>query len=186
VGQASNGQELLDMVDEAQPDLVLMDLQMPVLSGVHATRHLSRSHPGLRVLVLTTYADDDWLFDAIQAGADGYLLKDTRRETLIAAIKRTVQGDSFLDPAIAGRVMRQAAVAPSSRDEPRHEVLTEREQDVLDLLAEGYTNPEIAQRLYLAPGTVRNYVSVILHKLGVSDRTQAAVEAVRRGLLSRR
>jgi DNA-binding NarL/FixJ family response regulator len=185
VGLAGNGQEALALVAEMQPDVVLMDLKMPVLNGVQATQRLQRSHPAVNVLVLTTYADDQWVLDAVRAGAAGYLLKDTRRDVLVAAIKGTAEGQSYLDPAIAGKVMQQAATSPEQtrRREPEAEALTEREQEVLVLLAQGHSNPEIARRLHLAAGTVRNYVSVIFQKLGVSDRTQAAVAAVRRGLV---
>lgn len=185
VGLAEDGKQALDLVAQTKPDLVLMDLKMPVLNGVQATHRLRREHPDVHVLVLTTYADDQWVLDAIRAGASGYQLKDTRREQLIAAIKGTVQGKSFLDPAVAGKVMQQAAaVQPhEAAAEPTAEPLTEREADVLALLAKGHSNLEIARRLHLAPGTVRNYVSAILQKLGVSDRTQAAVEAIRRGML---
>lgn len=185
VGLASHGQEVLDLVAETQPDVVLMDLKMPVMNGVQATQRLRHAHPGVYVLVLTTFADDQWLLDAIRAGAAGYLLKDTRRDELIAAIKGTAEGRSFLDPTIAGRVMQQAAAhrPPFRQAEAQTEPLTEREQEVLDLLVQGYNNPEIARQLHLAAGTVRNYVSVILQKLGVSDRTQAAVVAVQRGLV---
>jgi DNA-binding NarL/FixJ family response regulator len=186
VGLAGHGEEALSMVPDTTPDIVLMDLQMPVMNGVQATQRLRRDHPGMHVLVLTTYADDTWVFDAIQAGAAGYLLKDTRRDALISAIKGTMEGKTFLDPAIAGTVMREVAAGVSQA--PRHrapaETFTEREREVLRLLAQGHSNPEIAQRLHLAPGTVRNYVSVILQKLGVSDRTQAAVVALRRGLVA--
>ena len=186
VGLAGHGEEALSMVPDTAPDIVLMDLQMPVMNGVQATQRLRRDHPGMRVLVLTTYADDKWVFDAVQAGAAGYLLKDTRREALISAIKGTMEGKTFLDPAIAGTVMREVAAGASQA--PRHrapaETFTEREMEILRLLAQGHSNPEIAQRLHLAPGTVRNYVSVILQKLGVSDRTQAAVVALRRGLVA--
>jgi DNA-binding NarL/FixJ family response regulator len=185
VGLAGNGQDALALLPETRPDVVLMDLKMPVLNGVQATQRLRQGHPGIYVLVLTTFADDEWIFDAIRAGAAGYLLKDTRRDELIAAIKGTAQGRTFLDPTIAGKVMRQAAAsaAPSLPGESQVEDFTEREREVLRLLAEGHSNPEIAQKLHLARGTVRNYVSAILGKLGVSDRTQAAVEALRRGLL---
>ena len=185
VGLASNGQEALDMVDETRPEVVLMDLKMPVMNGVQATRYLRRAHPTVYVLVLTTYAQEDWVLDAIRAGAAGYLLKDTRRGELVAAIKGTAAGRSFLDPAVAGTIMRQAATpgaAPPSPAEPPVEPLTEREHEVLHLLAQGHNNPEIARRLHLAAGTVRNYVSSIFQKLGVSDRTQAALAAVRLGL----
>ena len=185
VGLAENGREAIALVDEARPDVVLMDLKMPVLNGVQATRSLRRDHPELRILVLTTYASEEWIMDAIQAGANGYLLKDARRGELIAAIKGTAKGRTFLDPTIAGKIMRRAAATPGppSAAEPSAEALTERELDVLRLLVQGYSNPEIAQRLHLARGTVRNYVSAILGKLNVSDRTQAAVKALRLGLV---
>ena len=185
VGLASHGQEALDLMPEARAQVVMMDLQMPVMNGVRATQQLRRQHPGVYVLVLTTYAEDEWVFDAIRAGASGYLLKDIRRDDLVDAIKGTVAGKTFLDPAVAGKVMQQAttgqgAAGPRERKGPK---FTERELDVLELLVLGLSNPEIAQRLHLARGTVRNYVSAILGKLGVTDRTQAAVEALRRGLV---
>lgn len=185
VGLAGNGQEALVLAAEREPDVVLMDLKMPVLNGVQATHRLQQSHPGVHVLVLTTYADDQWVLDAVRAGAAGYLLKDTRRDVLVSAIKGTAEGQSYLDPAIAGKVMQQAATSPEQirQRPPEVEALTEREQEVLALLAQGHSNPEIARRLHLAAGTVRNYVSVIFQKLGVSDRTQAAVAAVQRGLV---
>jgi len=185
VGLAGDGQEALDQVASTEPDVVLMDLQMPRLNGVQATQRLRHDYPDVHVLVLTTFANDEWIFDAIRAGASGYLLKDTRRDELIEAIKGTAQGKSFLDPSIAGKVMQQAATGarPPARREAPAEAFTERELEILGLVVGGYSNPEIAQRLHLAHGTVRNYVSAILGKLGVSDRTQAAVEALRRGLV---
>jgi DNA-binding NarL/FixJ family response regulator len=184
-GLAGDGREALELVPTAQPDVVLMDLKMPRMNGVQATRELRQAWPEIYVLILTTYAEDDWLFDAIRAGAAGYLLKDTRRADLIAAIKGTAQGKTFLDPSVAGKVMVQAATSSAVAEERRAPAidLTEREVEILNLLAQGLSNPEIAERLHLAPGTVRNYVSSILAKLGVSDRTQAAVLAVRWGLV---
>jgi len=186
VGLAGNGQEARRLVGEMQPDVVLMDLKMPVMNGIQATYHLRREHPTVPVLVLTTYADDEWVLDAVRAGAAGYLLKDTRREELIEAIKGTAQGRTYLDPSIASTVLKQAAFgekAPPPPKSPGVEELTERELEILRLLAQGQSNPEIARRLHLAAGTVRNYVSTILQKLGVSDRTQAAVIAVQHGLV---
>ena len=185
VALAGNGQEAQRLVDETRPDVVLMDLKMPVMNGIQATYHLRRDHPNLHVLVLTTYADDEWVLDAARAGAAGYLLKDTRREELIEAIKGTASGRTYLDPSIAATVLRQAAVgtAPNGQKPSGIEDLTERELGILRLLARGHSNPEIARRLHLAPGTVRNYVSTILQKLGASDRTQAAVIAVQQGLV---
>jgi DNA-binding NarL/FixJ family response regulator len=185
VGLAGNGQEALELVAQVRPHVVLMDLKMPVLNGVQATQRLHQAYPEVYILVLTTYAADQWVFDAIQAGAAGYLLKDTRRDELITAIKGSAQGRSYLDPAIAGRVMVQAVVSPPPTvlQEPAPEPLTERELQIVRLLAKGYSNPEIAKHLHLAQGTVRNYVSTILQKLDVSDRTQAAVAALRLGLV---
>ena len=185
VGLASNGQEALEILREAQPEVVLMDLKMPVMNGVQTTQHLRRTHPEVNVLVLTTYADDQWVLDAVRAGAAGYLLKDTRRDILIDAIKGTAEGKTYLDPAIAGKLTQQVAsgIAPPQQAEPQLDPFTEREQEVLNLLAQGHSNPEIADRLHLARGTVRNYVSAILQKLGVSDRTQAAVVAMQRGMI---
>lgn len=186
VGLAGNGEEAVALVAELEPDLVLMDLKMPVMNGVQATRQLRQLYPDLCVLVLTTYAADEWIFDAVRAGASGYLLKDTRRNDLIAAIKGTVAGQTFIDPSIAGRLMQQVASSPvlPQGDGGASEKLTPRELEVLRMLVKGYNNPEIARRLYLAPGTVRNYVSIIFQKLGVSDRTQAAMLAIKRGLVS--
>jgi DNA-binding NarL/FixJ family response regulator len=182
VGVARHGQEALDLAGERQPHVVLMDLQMPVLNGVQATERIRKRWPAIRVLVLTTYADDAWVIDAVRAGASGYLLKDTRRDDLVAAVKGTAAGKTFLDPSVAGKVLAQVA-APAPPPSPPAEVLSERELSVLALICRGYSNPEIAQQLHLASGTVRNYVSSILQKLGVEDRTQAAVVAYQRGLV---
>lgn len=186
VGQAGNGEEALTQVENHLPDLVLMDLQMPVMNGVQATRHLKRAHPMLPVLVLTTYSADEWVFDAVRAGAAGYLLKDTRPAQLIAAIKGTLAGETFLDPVIAGKVLKQAAHDRDHRSVPTHliDTLTERELAVLALVVKGQNNRQIGEQLHLATGTVRNHVSVIMEKLAVSDRTQAAVLAVQLGLVT--
>lgn len=188
VGQADNGEEALAQVRALAPDLVVMDLQMPVMNGVQATEALNESHPSLPVLVLTTYAADEWVFDAIRAGAAGYLLKDSRRDELVAAIKGTMAGESFLDPAIAGKLMKQFSQKnmPSQLEvDPANLTanLTERERDVLRLIGQGLNNSAIAERLHLAPGTVRNYVSTIFEKLEVADRTQAAIIAMKAGLV---
>ena len=184
IGVARDGQEAVDLAAQRQPHVVLMDLKMPVLNGIQATERLRKTQPGTRVLVLTTYADDDWVLDAVRAGAAGYLLKDTRREDLLQAIKGTAAGKMFLDPSVAGQVVQQI-LAPPAPPQPPVEALTERELSVLRLVCQGYSNPEIAQQLHLAAGTVRNYVSSVLQKLGVDDRTSAAVIAYQRGLVSR-
>lgn len=187
VGLARDGREAIALAAELQPDVVLMDLKMPVMNGVQAIQRLRSQHPSVHVLVLTTYADDEWVLDAVRAGARGYLLKDTRRDDLVDAVKGTASGKSYLDPSIAGKLMREVASQPAATtaDEGQVEGLTERELEVLRLMVLGHSNPEIAERLHLAPGTVRNYVSTILQKLNVEDRTQAAVVALQRGLVGR-
>ena len=192
VGLASHGKEAIEMVEEHHPEIVIMDLNMPVMNGVQATRHIRIHHPDVDVLVLTTYAEDAWVFDAIRAGASGYLLKDTRREDLVKAIEGTAQGRKHLDPEVAGKLMAHIAKEePSERrsdtltesPQPLLEPLSHREKEILRLLTKGLSNPEIGEQLQLAAGTVRNYVSEILTKLDVSDRTQAAVKAVKLGIL---
>ncbi|HEY9078269.1 MAG TPA: response regulator transcription factor [Anaerolineaceae bacterium] len=182
VGVAYNGEEAVGLVDQLHPEVVLMDLKMPVLNGVQATRMITTNYPGVRVLVLTTYDFDEWIFDAIRSGAAGYLLKDTPREQLIAAIRGTALGKTYVDPSVAGKLFAQVNRGVPIPDAQIASLLSEREMDVLRLLARGMTNTEIAQRLYLSDGTVRNYVSAILEKLGVDDRTQAALMALRAGL----
>ncbi|MBN1976476.1 MAG: response regulator transcription factor [Anaerolineae bacterium] len=182
VGTANDGAQAVEMVSEAQPDVVLMDLKMPVMNGVQATRLIHEQHPQVHVLVLTTYDADEWVFDAIRGGASGYLLKDTPRERLIEAIRETAAGKTPVDPNVAGKLFAQVAQGTAPPDTSIAEDLSEREREVLGLLARGMTNAEIAGQLYLSEGTVRNYVSAILEKLGVAGRTQAAVLALRHGL----
>ncbi|MCB9076930.1 MAG: response regulator transcription factor [Anaerolineaceae bacterium] len=182
LGQAQDGSEAVEMVQKTQPDLVLMDLKMPGLNGIEATRQIRAHYPHTKVLVLTTYDDDEWVFDAIRAGASGYLLKDTPREEVIKAVRGTVTGKTFLDPAVAGKVLTQVAGSHAHASTLLTDKLTEREADVLRLVARGFTNADIAERLHLSEGTVRNHVSAIFAKLEVSDRTQAAVIAIQHGL----
>lgn len=182
VGIANDGAQAVDMIPEMQPDIVLMDLKMPVMNGVQATRLIRERYPAVHVLVLTTYDADEWVFDAIRGGAAGYLLKDTPRGRLIEAIRDTVEGKTHVDPAVAGKLFAQVTAQGAPTDTSIAKDLSEREREVLGLLARGLTNAEIAKRLYLSEGTVRNYVSSILAKLGVPDRTQAAVLALRYGL----
>jgi len=184
VGIAHDGQEALEAAEKLLPDLVLMDLKMPVMNGIQATRKLRERFPQVQVLVLTTYADDEWLFDAIRSGAAGYLLKDRPRTELIAAIKGTIAGNSYIDPAVARKVLTNVAQCPLPPSQPPKVALTAREAEILELLALGLSNTEIAQRLFLSEGTVRNYLSALFAKLGVSDRTQAVVTALRDGLVN--
>ena len=182
LGTAQDGDEAVELVSKNQPDLILMDLKMPGMNGIEATRQIRAKFPEVKVLVLTTYDDDEWVFDAIRAGASGYLLKDTPREEVVKAIHGTVEGKSFVDPAVAGKLMGKVASRQTQPSSLLTDKLTEREADVLSLLAKGLSNAEIAGQLHLSEGTVRNHVSAILDKLGVSDRTQAAVIAIRHGL----
>ena len=186
VGTAADGAEALELLPQLQPDLVLMDLKMPVMNGVKATRLIRQKYPDVKILVLTTYDADEWVFDAIRGGAAGYLLKDTQREALIAAIKDTMAGKTPVDPAVAGKLFAQVLQGTPSPQSTLVDTLTEREKDILRLLGEGLSNADIAARLYFSEGTVRNYISSILNKLGVADRTQAAVLALRCGLVNSR
>ena len=183
VGLARDGAEALQLISEISPDVVLMDLKMPVMNGVQATRHIKDDFPEVHVLILTTYDADEWVFDAIRAGADGYLLKDTDQETLINAIKDTAAGRTPVDPSVAGKLFNQVSQHAPKRDTTLSEKLSSREQEMLSLLAKGYSNAEIASRLFLSEGTVRNYLSSMFTKLEVSDRTQAAVLAIKHGLI---
>jgi DNA-binding NarL/FixJ family response regulator len=184
VGIASDGAEALEKVAQVHPDVVLMDLRMPGMNGIEATRLIRERFPQVKVLVLTTYGTDDWLFEAVRSGASGYLLKGTPREALIEAVHGTAEGRTHVDPEIAGKLFEQVAQADVPSDGAIIlESLSPRELDVLRLLARGLSNTDIAGQLYLSEGTVRNYVSAILSKLDVSDRTQAAVLALRYGLV---
>ena len=185
VGVGHDGAEAVDLTGQHRPDLVLMDLKMPGVNGIQATQQIKDRFPGVRVLALTTYDADEWVFDAIRAGADGYLLKDTPRARLIEAIRGTATGATHVDPAVAGKLFARVAQQAAPPAEPAAlRSLSERELEVLRLLARGLSNADIARRLYLSAGTVRNYVSGILSKLDVADRTQAAVLALRAGLLN--
>ncbi len=183
VGMAHDGSQAIDIIPKLQPDLVVMDLKMPIMNGVQATRIIRERFASVHVLVLTTYDDDEWVFDAIRSGADGYLLKDTPRENLIAAIKDTIAGKTHVDPAVAGKLFGAIQQSRKITDSGVADQLSEREREVLRLLAKGFTNADIAQHLYLSEGTIRNYVSEVLAKLKVADRTQAALMAVRYGLV---
>ncbi len=182
VGLAQDGAQAIELVEITHPDLVLMDLLMPGVNGVEATRSIRAKHPETKVLVLTTFDDDEWVFDAIRAGASGYLLKDTPRGKVIEAIRGTVVGKAFVDPAVAGKLLEHAAGPQIQPATKVTEKLTERETEVLSLMARGLNNMDIASHLHLSEGTVRNHVSAILNKLEVSDRTQAVIIAIRHGL----
>lgn len=183
VGIAVNGQDAFEQIPTSNPDLVLMDLKMPVMNGIVATRKIKEAYPKVHVLILTTYDDDEWLFDAIRSGADGYLLKDTPPTQLIEAIVGTIEGKTYIDPDIGSKVLSQVASATPKDPPPTTFSLGERESEILALIAQGYTNADIANKLFLSEGTIRNYTSELFRKLGVSDRTQAAILAIRYGLV---
>ena len=179
VGEARDGEEAIRLVQRLRPDVALMDLMMPRLDGIAVTERLRASGAATRVLILTTHADDDRIVDAIRAGAIGYLLKDALRAQLVQAIHAAARGLPTLDPRAQERLMRQVAAPPTPS---AFAGLTSRELDVLRLIVRGYGNKQIAAALDLSVGTVKGYVSAMLPKLGVGDRTQAALFAVRHGL----
>lgn len=183
VGKAYDGDEAVEMVEKVSPDLVLMDLKMPGTNGIQATQAIRQRFPRVKILVLTTYGDDEWVFDAIRSGADGYLLKGVQREELIRAVKGTVEGQTHVDPQVAGKLFNSVVKNTSYEHSRLRAELSEREFEILTLIGRGFTNAEIAEKLFLTKGTVRNYVSAILAKLGVEDRTQAAILAVQYGLV---
>ena len=181
VGEAGDGAAALDRVAVLRPDVVLMDLHMPVLDGVAATRRLRVEHPEVRVLALTTFDDDEDVFAALRAGAVGYLLKDVSGDRLVEALLAAARGESVLQPSVAAKVVARFAQLPQADPAPRPQPLvvplSDRELEVLRLLAEGSSNREIAAALFLAEGTVKNHVTNVLAKLGARDRTQAALRA---------
>lgn len=186
VGEASDGQEAIATAQASQPDVVLMDMRMPRMDGVAAIRQLHEIMPACRVIVLTTFDDDEYVFDGLRAGAVGYLLKDVSSEKLEEAIRAAARGETFLQPSVAAKV-----VAEFTRLEPDRkanqdalvEPLSERELEILRLVADGLSNREIANDLVITEGTVKNHVTSILGKLSVRDRTQAAIKARDLGLL---
>jgi DNA-binding NarL/FixJ family response regulator len=187
VGQAGNGQEAVEVAARVQPHVVLMDVRMPFLNGVGATRRLKNVLPQCRVIVLTTFDDDEYVFDALRAGAVGYLLKDVASAQLVEAIRAAARGQSILEPSVAAKVIaeftRVSSMVPLAQMEQLMEPLSERELEILGLIARGSSNREIAEQLFIAEGTVKNHVTHILGKLGVRDRTQAALKARELGLV---
>ena len=188
-GEASNGREALEAYASLQPDVVLMDVRMPVLDGVAATRQLRQRWPDSKIIILTTFDDDTYVFEGLRAGALGYLLKDVSAQELAQAIRTVSSGGALIEPSIARKVLAEfSRLGPGSSASPMGKAadelvgaLSEREMEVLRLAAQGLTNRQIADRLFLAEGTVKNYISSIFQKLGVQDRTQAVLAAQRYG-----
>jgi DNA-binding NarL/FixJ family response regulator len=186
VGEASDGREALDQARRLLPNIVLMDIRMPRLDGIEATRRLTADDTGARVLILTTFGLDDYVYDALRAGASGFMLKDAPPEELLAAIEVVARGDALIAPAVTRSVIeefvrRSPAATPAP---PPIEELTEREREVLELLARGLSNAEIAERLVVSAGTVKTHVAHVLAKLGLRDRVQAVILAYESGLVS--
>jgi DNA-binding NarL/FixJ family response regulator len=183
VGEAADGQQAIDLVHELEPDVILMDVRMPTLDGVEATRRLIESGSPARILVLTTFDLDEYVYEAIRAGASGFLLKDVEPGDLVDAIRVVAAGNSLFGPAATERLL-----ARFTQDEPRSprnlDALTDREREILHLLATGLSNAEIARQLYLSETTVKSHVSAILRKLKVRDRVQAVIAAYDAGLVS--
>ncbi len=185
VGEAENGEAALEAYATLRPDLVLMDVRMPGMDGVEATWRLRGRWPEARVVILTTFDDDEYVFEGLRAGALGYLLKDVSGSELAQAVRTVAGGGALIQPSVARKVVAEfARLAPPARvaDTGLAEPLSEREVEILRLLAQGLTNRQIADRLSLAEGTVKNYVTIILDKLGVHDRTQAAIRARELGI----
>ncbi|MBA4116162.1 MAG: response regulator transcription factor [Rubrobacter sp.] len=185
VGEAADGLAALEMVSETQPDVALVDVRMPRMDGVELVRRLAAEHPRVAAVILTTFDDEEYIFDGLRAGARGYLLKDAFSEELVAAIEKASRGEVFLGGQVASKVVEEFGRLSRSPGErhPGSESLSERELEVLRLVASGASNREIAKKLYITEGTVKNHISSVLRKLGFRDRTQAALYASERGWL---
>ncbi len=182
VAEASTGEEAVNKAQEVKPDVAVLDIRMPGLSGIEACRRITQSVEGCRVVMLTSYAEDELLFAAIQAGASGYVLKRIGDNELVQAVERVSRGEGMLDPAMTATVFTEMRKANQAQQAAAFQDLTPQELAVLALVAEGLTNRQIAVRLYLGEGTVRNYVSSVLAKIGVSNRAEAAAYAVKHNI----
>src|SRR4051794_9621303 len=169
VGQAGNGQEAIDEVEQLRPDIVLMDVQMPVMDGVEATRIITTQNPDTRVIILTTFDYEEYVFEGVKAGAQGYMLKDTPAPELVSTIKRVYAGEKFIQPAVASKLLFEFARTEQRKAPAEFEPLSERETAIISRLALGMSNREVAEDLALAEGTVRNHVSTILSKLHAAN-----------------
>jgi two-component system response regulator DevR len=182
VAEASSAKEAIDQTEQYKPDIILMDIRLPGTSGIEACEEITASYPNTRVVMLTSYAEDEMLFSAIRAGASGYVLKQIGGNDLIRALESVGRGEALLDPAVTQRVFQEVRRAVREEEASAFANLSQQEKHVLQLVSEGKTNREIAKALFLGEGTVRNYVSSILSKLGVSNRAEAAAYAVEHNL----
>lgn len=184
IGEASDGAQAVDMAGELSPDVILMDVTMPELDGVEATRLVKAANPAIRVIMLTMHADQEVLAAAIRSGASGYLVKDCSTEEIADAIRSAVSGETTLSPALAASMLNEVRKldAPEAPEEDR--IVTKREEEVLQLIADGCSTPEVAERLYISQKTVKNHLASIYQKLDARDRTQAVLQAVRMGIVS--
>jgi DNA-binding NarL/FixJ family response regulator len=182
VGEASSAREALEQVNNLSPDVVVMDIRLPGTSGIEACEDIIQKHPNIKVIMLTSYAEDEMLFSAIRAGASGYILKQISSEDLVKALEAVGRGEALLDPAVTQRVFQEVRKAVKEEEASAFAHLSQQEKHVLLLVSEGKTNREIAKALFLGEGTVRNYVSSILSKLGVNNRAEAAAYAVEHNL----
>jgi len=182
VGEAGLAREALEQVEALQPDVVVMDIRLPGTSGIEACEEIVNHHPNTKVIMLTSYAEDEMLFSAIRAGASGYILKQIGSDDLIKALEAVGRGEALLDPAVTQRVFQEVRRAVKEEEASAFAHLSQQEKHVLLLVSEGKTNREIAKNLFLGEGTVRNYVSSILSKLGVNNRAEAAAYAVEHNL----
>jgi DNA-binding NarL/FixJ family response regulator len=183
VGEARTGEEAVERAADLQPDAILMDLQMPEVNGIEATRTILRDNPSVRILVVTLFEDDESVFMALRAGARGYVLKDADEEEMVRSIRAVGKGEAIFSPNVATRVLAFFAASPPGGAPPQaFPTLTEREREILNLIAQGYPNPSIARQLSLSTKTVGNYVSNIFTKLQVADRAQAIIRAREAGL----
>jgi DNA-binding NarL/FixJ family response regulator len=177
VGEAENGDEVMALAGQLQPDVLLMDIQMPGINGIEATRRIVRNSPHIAILMVTMYDDDASVFSAMRAGARGYLLKGAKQDEIQRAVRAAANGEAIFSPAIAARLMTFFANVKQPKSSQLFPELSDREREILDLIAQGYRNPEIADNLVISPKTVRNHVSNILSKLQVADRAQAIIKA---------
>jgi DNA-binding NarL/FixJ family response regulator len=183
VGEAADGEEAVELAAELAPDVVLMDVTMPNVGGVEATRRIRKDHPDVRVVMLTMHADAEVVAEAVRAGASGYLVKDCSTDEIADAVRLAASGETALSPQLAASMLGELRKLDRSRDDDEERLITKREEEVLQLVADGCSTPEVAERLFISQKTVKNHLAAIYQKLDARDRTQAVVRAVRMGII---